>query len=85
MKLRKVELLGFKSFADKTEIAFHGDGIAAVVGPNGCGKSNISDAIHWVLGEQSPRTLRSGRNWTYTGGGLSAAGSTDPADEPESA
>ena len=61
LKLRKVELLGFKSFADKTEIAFNGDGIAAVVGPNGCGKSNISDAIHWVLGEQSPRTLRSGR------------------------
>jgi len=61
LKLQKVELLGFKSFADKTEIAFNGDGIAAVVGPNGCGKSNISDAIHWVLGEQSPRTLRSGR------------------------
>ncbi|MBI2818996.1 MAG: chromosome segregation protein SMC [Acidobacteria bacterium] len=61
MKLQKVELLGFKSFADKTEIAFNGDGIAAIVGPNGCGKSNISDAIHWVLGEQSPRTLRSGR------------------------
>ena len=54
-------MLGFKSFADKTEIAFTGDGIAAVVGPNGCGKSNISDAIHWVLGEQSPRALRSGR------------------------
>jgi chromosome segregation protein len=61
LKLQKVELLGFKSFADRTEIAFNGDGIAAVVGPNGCGKSNISDAIHWVLGEQSPRTLRSGR------------------------
>jgi chromosome segregation protein len=61
LKLQKVELLGFKSFADKTEIVFNGDGIAAVVGPNGCGKSNISDAIHWVLGEQSPRTLRSGR------------------------
>ena len=61
LKLQKIELLGFKSFADKTEIAFNGDGVAAVVGPNGCGKSNISDAIHWVLGEQSPRTLRSGR------------------------
>ncbi|HWP84811.1 MAG TPA: AAA family ATPase, partial [Terriglobia bacterium] len=61
LKLKKVELLGFKSFADKTEISFNGEGIAAVVGPNGCGKSNISDAIHWVLGEQSARTLRSGR------------------------
>ncbi len=61
LKLQKVELLGFKSFADRTEIAFHGNGVAAVVGPNGCGKSNISDAIHWVLGEQSAKTLRSGR------------------------
>ena len=61
MKLQKVELLGFKSFADRTEIAFNGNGVAAVVGPNGCGKSNVSDAIHWVLGEQSPKTLRSGR------------------------
>ncbi|HEY7680347.1 MAG TPA: chromosome segregation protein SMC, partial [Terriglobia bacterium] len=61
LKLQKVELLGFKSFADRTEIAFNGNGVAAVVGPNGCGKSNISDAIHWVLGEQSPKTLRSGR------------------------
>ena len=61
LKLQKVELLGFKSFADRTEIAFNGSGVAAVVGPNGCGKSNVSDAIHWVLGEQSPRTLRSGR------------------------
>ena len=43
LKLQKVELLGFKSFADRTEIAFSGNGIAAVVGPNGCGKSNISD------------------------------------------
>ena len=61
LKLQKVELLGFKSFAERTEIAFHGAGVAAVVGPNGCGKSNISDAIHWVLGEQSAKTLRSGR------------------------
>ena len=61
LKLQKVELLGFKSFADRTEIAFHSGGVAAVVGPNGCGKSNISDAIAWVLGEQSAKTLRSGR------------------------
>ncbi|OFV94669.1 MAG: chromosome segregation protein SMC [Acidobacteria bacterium RIFCSPLOWO2_02_FULL_61_28] len=61
LKLQKIELLGFKSFADRTEITFNGEGVAAVVGPNGCGKSNISDAISWVLGEQSPKSLRSGR------------------------
>ena len=61
LRLQTIELLGFKSFADNTEIAFTGTGIAAVVGPNGCGKSNLSDAISWVLGEQSPRSLRSSR------------------------
>jgi chromosome segregation protein len=61
LKLRKVELQGFKSFCDRTELRFNGGGIAAVVGPNGCGKSNLSDAISWVLGEQSARTLRGTR------------------------
>ena len=61
LKLQKIELLGFKSFADHTAISFNDGGIAAIVGPNGCGKSNISDAISWVLGEQSPKNLRSGR------------------------
>ena len=61
LKLRKVELQGFKSFCDRTELRFNGGGIAAVVGPNGCGKSNLSDAISWVLGEQSARTLRGAR------------------------
>ena len=58
LKLKKVQILGFKSFCDRTEVQLAGDGIAAVVGPNGCGKSNISDAITWVLGEQSAKSLR---------------------------
>ena len=57
MKLHKLVLHGFKSFADRTELKFH-DGITAVVGPNGCGKSNISDAIRWVLGEQRASAIR---------------------------
>ncbi|MGH9861849.1 MAG: AAA family ATPase, partial [Candidatus Acidiferrales bacterium] len=61
LRLRRVDLFGFKSFAERTRIVFNGTGIAAVVGPNGCGKSNIADAILWVLGEQSAKTLRSGR------------------------
>jgi chromosome segregation protein len=59
-KLKKLELQGFKSFADRSRLEF-ADGVAAVVGPNGCGKSNISDAITWVLGEQSARSLRGER------------------------
>ena len=58
LKLRKVQILGFKSFCDRTEVPLAGHGIAAIVGPNGCGKSNISDAITWVLGEQSAKSLR---------------------------
>jgi chromosome segregation protein len=57
MKLRALRVHGFKSFADTTEIKFH-EGITAIVGPNGCGKSNISDAIRWVLGEQRPTAIR---------------------------
>ncbi|MGA9719548.1 MAG: chromosome segregation protein SMC [Acidobacteriaceae bacterium] len=58
LKLKKIQILGFKSFCDRTELTLPGQGMAAVVGPNGCGKSNILDAVSWVLGEQSARTLR---------------------------
>ena len=61
LHLKKLELVGFKSFSDRQELRFTGDGVAAIVGPNGCGKSNISDAISWVLGEQSAKTLRGAR------------------------
>ena len=58
LKLKKIQMLGFKSFCDRTEVQLAGTGLAAVVGPNGCGKSNIADAITWVLGEQSAKSLR---------------------------
>jgi chromosome segregation protein len=58
LKIEKVQIQGFKSFCDPTEIIFDQTGITAVVGPNGCGKSNVADAINWVVGEQRARALR---------------------------
>ena len=60
MRLQQLDISGFKSFSDRSQLAFD-RGVTAIVGPNGCGKSNLADAITWVLGEQSARSLRGDR------------------------
>src|SRR5215813_7158634 len=61
LRFEKLSLQGFKSFCDPIDVVFDEEGITAVVGPNGCGKSNIADAISWVIGEQRAKALRGGK------------------------
>jgi chromosome segregation protein len=80
LHIRKLQVVGFKSFADRTELTFAGSGIAGIVGPNGCGKSNIADAISWVLGEQSVKSLRGQRMEDVIFGGTRDRAATGMAE-----
>src|ERR687890_2352974 len=80
MRLERLEISGFKSFSDRSELAFD-QGVTAIVGPNGCGKSNVADAITWVMGEQSAKSLRGDRMEDVIFGGSDARKPTGAAEE----
>src|ERR671913_295619 len=79
MRLNRIEIAGFKSFPDRAELTFD-QGVTAIVGPNGCGKSNVVDALAWVLGEQSAKSLRGDRMEDVIFGGSDARKPTSTAE-----